>query len=55
MPTPVTWCGTWPNGYATYMEEGFNLGSNGWARFLIDTSGRGTTQGSSYAVINGAV
>ena len=53
--TPVTWCGTWHNGYATYMEEGFNFGKNGWARFLIDTSGRGTTQGSSYAVINGAI
>lgn len=53
--TPVTWCGTWHNGWATYMEEGFNFGSNGWARFKIDTSGRGSTVGSSYAVINGAV
>jgi hypothetical protein len=53
--TPVSWCGTWHNGWPTYMEEGFNFGNNGWARFKIDTSGRGSTTGSSYAVINGAV
>ena len=51
----MTWCGTWHNGWPTYMEEGFNFGNNGWARFEIDTSGRGSTVGSSYAVINGAV
>jgi hypothetical protein len=53
--TPVTWCGTWQNGGPIYMEEGFNFGNDGWARFRIDTSGRGSTTGSSYAVINGAV
>ena len=53
--TPVTWCGTWHNGWPTYMEEGFDFGNDGWVRFRIDTSGRGTTVGSSYAVINGAV
>jgi hypothetical protein len=53
--TPATWYGTWHNGYSTNMKERFNFDRNGWVRFLIDTSGRGTSQGSCYAVINGAV
>jgi hypothetical protein len=48
--TPVTWCGTWHNGYSNYMEEGFNFGNNGYLRLEIDTYGNITFGSrSSYA------
>jgi hypothetical protein len=51
----ITWCGVTQNGWYTYMQEGDNFGTDGWARINIDTYANWELHGSSYAYLYGCL